>query len=144
MGNCNTTVSYYSSVVQSGWVCRGCGSCSNSHSGSRALSILGNHRFLHIVFAWWDEKLRGKTGYCCSGCFMALPGSAVYSIPSLLISQMVPLRRKGCGKFHMWTAEARGTDSSVGHNMFPLFLASFPKTDSQILLGFGDVASHII
>jgi hypothetical protein len=39
---------------------------------------LGKPPFSHMVSAWQDEKFKGKTGYGCSGCFMALPGSALY------------------------------------------------------------------
>lgn len=42
----------------------------------------------------------------------------------------------------MWIAEVLGTDSNVGRNMFPLFLASFPKADPKYFWDLGDVASH--
>lgn len=71
----------------------------------------------------------------------------IVSIHILLISQMVPLTCKGCGKFHLWVAEGeneavRGTYSRVCHSMVPLFVCQFSKGRLQILLAFGAAASH--
>lgn len=129
-------------MVRSVLVCRGCGSCSNSHSGSRALSVLGNHRFHTWSLLGRTRSSRGRQGMAVQGVLRpCLEVLCIDFIPSLLIRQMDPLRCRvsevsECGLLRL------GEQIAMSAITCSLYFLPVSKGRPQILLEFGDVVSH--
>lgn len=125
----------YYAWYRHGW---GCGSYSNSHSGSRAPSILGN-----LCFYTWSLHVKGEDMVMPFRVFYDLAWKwhiFIASIPIPLIGQVVPLRYKGRGEFllgNCWggNAAVRGTYSSLCRSMLPLVFFFFFLPVSQTFWG---------